>query len=58
MDLNNPEYKAACEEAYRQYPDDIEPVDYHPRGKIVVDRGGFRFAFIQGWLHAQKKQGS
>jgi len=36
------------EEAYRMFPDVIEPVDYHPIGKIVVDRGNLRFAFLEG----------
>ena len=36
------------EEAYTRFPDEIEPVDYHPAGKIVVDRGNLRFAFLEG----------
>lgn len=36
------------EEAYRMFPDEVEPVDYHPVGKIVVDRGNLRFAFLEG----------
>lgn len=36
------------DEAYRLFPDDVEPVDYHPAGKIVVDRGNLRFAFLEG----------
>lgn len=35
-------------EAYRLFPDEVEPVDYHPLGKIVVDRGNLRFAFLEG----------
>lgn len=36
------------DEAYRQFPDVVEPVDYHPAGKIVVDNGPLRYAFLMG----------
>jgi hypothetical protein len=52
FDTDDPECIAACKEAFRLFPDEIEPVDYHPRGKIVVDRGNLRFAFIEGWRYA------
>lgn len=48
------------EEAYRLFPDEVEPVDYHPLGKIVVDRSNLRFAFVTGAQFAlqqlEKKQ--
>jgi hypothetical protein len=40
------------EEGYKRFPDDVEPVDYHPAGKIVVDRGSLRYAFLEGALFA------
>lgn len=40
--------KKIVDEAYRLFPDEVEPVDYHPLGKIVVDRGNLRFAFLEG----------
>ena len=40
--------KKIVDEAYRRFPDEVEPVDYHPLGKIVVDRGNLRFAFCEG----------
>ena len=40
--------KRIIEEAFRRFPDEVEPVDYHPVGKIVVDRGNLRFAFCEG----------
>jgi hypothetical protein len=46
----------AIEEAYRLFPDDIEPVDFHPRGRIVVDRGNLRFAFMEGTRFAAAPQ--
>lgn len=42
------EEKRLADEAYRLFPDEVEPVDYHPLGKIVVDRGNLRFAFLEG----------
>lgn len=39
---------AAAHEAYRRFPDDVEPIDDHPAGKIMVDRGNQRFAFLEG----------
>jgi hypothetical protein len=39
-------------EGYRRFPDDVEPVDYHPAGKITVDRGNLRYAFLEGALFA------
>lgn len=41
-------YRQISEEAYKRFPDDVEPVDYHPAGKIVVDRGNLRYAFLEG----------
>ena len=40
--------KKIVDEAYRRFPDEVEPIDDHPAGKIVVDRGNLRFAFIEG----------
>lgn len=40
------------EEGYKRFPDDIDPVDYHPAGKIAVDRGSLRYAFLEGALFA------
>ncbi|MGW1422676.1 hypothetical protein ACWAT4_21480 [Bradyrhizobium manausense] len=48
----DPEIKRFIEEGYRRFPDDVEPVDYHPAGKIVVDRGSLRYAFLEGALFA------
>lgn len=42
------ERQRIIDEAYRLFPDDVEPVDYHPAGKIVVDRGNLRYAFLEG----------
>lgn len=42
------------EEGYKRFPDDVEPVDYHPAGKITVDRGTLRYAFLEGALFAAK----
>lgn len=42
------ERQRIIDEAYRLFPDEVEPVDYHPLGKIVVDRGNLRFAFLEG----------
>lgn len=39
---------AAMMESFKRFPDDIEPMDDHPAGKIVVDRGNLRFAFLEG----------
>lgn len=60
FDMKNPKVKSARDEAYRIFPDDAEPADYHPAGKIVVDRGNLRYAFLAGWMHAngQSTQGS
>lgn len=44
--------KKFIEEGYKRFPDDVEPVDYHPAGKIVVDRGSLRYAFLEGALFA------
>jgi hypothetical protein len=41
-------HDAAVGEAYKRFPDDIEPINDHPTGKIVVDRGNLRFAFLEG----------
>jgi len=46
------EVKRFIEEGYRRFPDDVEPVDYHPAGKIVTDRGSLRYAFLEGALFA------
>lgn len=46
--MTEKERQAAIEEAYRIFPDEVEPVDYHPLGKIVVDRGNLRYAFLEG----------
>ena len=48
----NAETKRFMDEGYKRFPDDVEPVDYHPAGKIVVDRGSLRFAFLEGALFA------
>ena len=56
MDFNDPKYKEACKEAFRMFPDEVEPVDYHPLGKIVVDRGNMRFAFVSGWRYANESR--
>ncbi len=42
------DFNPAIEEAFKRFPDDVEPIDCHPAGKIVVDRGNLRFAFIEG----------
>lgn len=39
---------AALGEAHKRFPDDIEPMNNHPAGRIVVDRGNLRFAFLEG----------
>jgi len=44
--------KKFIEEGYKRFPDEVEPVDYHPAGKIVVDRGSLRYAFLEGALFA------
>ena len=45
--------KQDVEEAYKRFPDEVEPVDFHPAGKIVVDRGNLRFAFLEGIKYAR-----
>lgn len=39
-------------EGYKRFPDDVEPIDEHPAGKIVVNRGDLRYAFLEGALFA------
>lgn len=39
-------------EGYKRFPDDVEPIDDHPAGKITVDRGNLRYAFLEGALFA------
>ena len=43
-------------EGYKRFPDDVEPVDDHPAGKIVVNRGDLRYAFLEGALFAAMQQ--
>ena len=42
-------------EGYKRFPDDVEAVDYHPAGKITVDRGSLRYAFLEGALFATQQ---
>jgi hypothetical protein len=35
-------------EAYRIFPDDVEPIEGYPAGRIVVNRGDLRYAFLAG----------
>ncbi len=44
--------KRFMEEGYKRFPDDVEPVDFHPAGKITVDRGSLRYAFLEGAIFA------
>jgi len=44
--------KRFIEEGYKRFPDEVEPVDYHPAGKITVDRGSLRYAFLEGAIFA------
>lgn len=46
--------KRFIEEGYKRFPDDVEPVDYHPAGKITVDRGSLRYAFLEGAIFAAR----
>jgi hypothetical protein len=48
--------KAAVEEAYRRFPDEVEPIPEHPAGKITVDRGSLRYAFLEGALYAAMQE--
>jgi hypothetical protein len=41
--------QAIADEAYRRFPDEVEPMEGHPMGRIVVDRGNMRYAFIEGF---------
>ena len=50
--------KELIDEAYRRFPDDVEPIVEHPAGKIVVDRGNLRYAFIEGARFALQEQGA
>lgn len=50
------EARKLADEAYRLFPDDTEPMDGHPLGKIVVDRGNLRFAFIMGANYTLRSQ--
>lgn len=40
--------KRTVDEAYRVFPDKVEPCDDHPAGKIIVDNGPLRYAFLEG----------
>ena len=44
--------KRFIEEGYKRFPDEVEPVDYHPAGRITVDRGSLRYAFLEGAIFA------
>lgn len=44
--------KLFMEEGYKRFPDDIEPIEEHPMGRITVDRGNLRYAFLEGALFA------
>jgi hypothetical protein len=35
------------EEAFKRFPDQTEPSE-HPLGKVVVDNGPLRYAFLEG----------
>lgn len=42
----------AIAEAYRRFPDVVEPIPEHPKGRIAVDHGNIRYAFVEGALYA------
>ena len=44
--------KKFIDEGYKRFPDDVEPIAEHPAGKIVVNRGDLRYAFLEGALFA------
>lgn len=48
----NEQVKKFIDEGYRRFPDDVEPIPEHPAGRIAVDRGNLRYAFLEGALYA------
>lgn len=45
--------KDVLAEAYRRFPDEVEPIPEHQAWRITVDRGGLRYAFVAGAMFAE-----
>lgn len=56
MEIAPADMRRFVDEAYRRFPDVVEPCDDHPAGKIVEDKGSLRYAFLVGAEYGANQQ--